>query len=163
MSGVNISDTTGEVYYSGDWQDIKEITRQLKIGEGKLSQVNEESVAYYQEMVDREIDQMCQELYYVPLTTYNQTQPDGTVVKIFPGNIRRLARYWTAGLMVQSEFQGIAQNASEQAISYLEDSKRELLKTILFNMRIYGQVYKSNVSRTYPPQFQPGKFPEPDF
>jgi hypothetical protein len=159
----DISDTTGEEYYSGSYKDIEKIVSVLEVGRGKLSTVTMEDVNYYQEMVDREIDDVVGELYHVPLRAMNQCQPDGTTKRVFPGGIRRLARYWTAGLLLLNEFQGLTQNTTDQAQGYIDTSRRELFRAIRFNQRLLGQELKSNISRTMPPSMQPPDLPEANF
>jgi len=159
---MGTSSTTGQTFYSKDWEDVKDVTRTLNIGEGKLSQINQPLVEKYQEMVDREIDSMLSDLYWVPLKAFNQYQPDGTTKGVFPGDVRRLARFWTAGLLLRSEFQGLEPNANEGALNYIEDARRELYKMIRFNHRIQGQVMKHGI-RTMLPTMAPPAYNEPDF
>jgi len=157
------SPTTGEEYYSGSWKDVRNVLRVLDIGEGKLANVTMELVNYYQEMIDREIDGVLSELYHVPLRSLNQAQPDGSTKRVFPGTIRRLAVYWTAGLMLLNEFQNLAQNVTDQAQGYIEDARRELFAVMRPNQRLWGQEMKSNISRTLPPPLQPADLPEANF
>jgi hypothetical protein len=160
---TDISPTTGEAYYSGSWTDIQNVLRVLNIGEGKMAKVTESLVAFYQEMVDRDIDEILIELYHVPLRAMNQVQPDGTTKRVFPGSVRRSARYWAAGLLLLNEFQNLAQNITEQAQAYVEDSKKEIFAISVYNHRLVGQRRKSNLSRTVPPNFQPPHFVEANF
>lgn len=157
------SDITGEEYYSGTWEDIKSVTGVLEIGEGQLASVTMETVNYYQEMVDRQIDTSLGSLYHVPLRAMNQLQPDGTTKAVFPGAIRRLARYWSAGLLLLNEFQQLSTNATDQAEGYIDQSKRELFASMRMNQRLWGQEFKSNISRTLPPTMQPPDLPEANF
>jgi len=120
-------------------------------------------VNYYQEMIDREIDDILGELYHVPLRSMNQCQPDGTTKRVFPGAIRRLARYWSAGLLLLNEFQSLAQNINDQGQAYIDDSRRELYSAMRMNHRLWGQEFKSNISRTMPPTMQPAELPEASF
>ncbi len=159
----DISPTTGEQYYSGSWQDVRNILRVLDIGEGKLAKVTMELVNFYQEMVDRDIDQELTEVYHVPLRAMNQCQPDGTVKRVFPGDVRKLARYWSAGLLLLNEFQQLNQNLTDQAQGYIDDSRRGIHALTRFNHRIWGQERKSNISRTMPPTAQPADLPEANF
>lgn len=160
---ADISPTTGEMYYSGTWQDVRNILRVLDIGEGKLAKVTMDLVNYYQEMVDRDIDQELTEVYHVPLRSMNQIQPDGTTKRVFPGDVRKLARYWTAGLLLMNEFQQLASNITDQAQGYIDDSRRGIYGLTRFNHRIWGQERKSNISRTMPPTAQPAELPEANF
>lgn len=155
--------STGEQYYSGSYQELQEILRVLNIGEGKLAKVTEVMTNHYQEMVDREIDALLEPLYHVPLRAMNQVEPDGTLKRVFPGDVRRLAKYWTSGLMLLSEFQGLAQNVTDQAQSYIDDSRKGIYAIIRFNHRIPGQERKSHISRTMPPGMQPPAIPEANF
>ncbi len=159
---MGTSSVTGQEFYSGDWEDIRSICRVLNIGEGKLAKVNQSTVEYYQEMVDREIDGMLSDLYEVPLKKFNQVQPDNTTKSLFPGEIRRLSRYWTAGLLIRSEFQQLEPNASDSAQSYIEDSRKELFRIIRFNHRLIGQRMKHPI-HTMPPGMAPPAYTEPDF
>jgi hypothetical protein len=160
---VDISPTTGEQYYSLSWSEIQEILRVLNIGEGKLAQVTEIMTNHYQEMVDREIDALLNPLYQVPLRAMNQIQPDGSLKRVFPGDIRRLAKYWVAGLMLLSEFQNLSQNVTDQAQAYVDDSRKALYAIIRFNHRIPGQEFKSQISKTLPAAIQPPSIPEANF
>jgi hypothetical protein len=159
----NTSDTTGEQYYSGDWKDVKNVLSVLDIGEGKLAKVTMELVNFYQEMIDRDIDDIVGELYHVPLRSMNQCQPDGTTKRVFPGAVRRTAIYWTAGLLLLNEFQQLSQNVTDQAQGYVDDSRRQVYAIIRFNHRLWGQELKSNISRTLPPSMQPPDLPEANF
>jgi len=159
MAG-NISPITGQEFYSGPWTNIQNVCRVLNIDGGKLSQITMELVNFYQEMVDREIDGQLNELYHVPLRAMNQCQPDGTTKAVFPGTVRRMAIYWSAGLLLLNEFQQLSTNETDQARGYIDDAKRDLFNTIRFNQRLWGQELKSNISRTLPPSMQPGDLPE---
>jgi len=159
------SPTTGQEFYSGDWTEIKNIVMILQIGEGRASKVNMQLVEEFQEKVDREIDSMLEALYWTPLRPIKRAQPDGSTKTYFDGNIRRLAQYWSAGLLVLSTFQQLAQQTTDVAERYVEDSKKELNRMIQFNvrLRVPAQQMKSNISHTLPPGFQPPFKPEPDF
>lgn len=160
---IDISPTTGEQYYSGSWLEIQEVLRVLNIGEGKLAKVTEEMTNHYQERTDREIDAILEPLYHVPLRAMNQVQPDGAIRRVFPGDIRRIAVYWTSGLLLLSEFQQLSQNVTDQSQAFIDDSRRSLFAVIRFNHRIPGQERKSHISRTVPPSMQPPAIPEPNW
>ena len=130
---ADISPSTNQEFYSGSWENIRNVCRAIKMGEGKLAKVTQELVNYYQELVDREIDAQLENYYYVPLIAYNQVMPDGVTRSVFPGDIRRHATYWTAGLLLQSEFQGNEPNAQEAATQYIEESKKMLYNMMRFN------------------------------
>jgi hypothetical protein len=160
---IDISPTTGEDYYSGSWEDLKNILRALDIGEGKLSKITMELVNFYQEMVDREVDDQLQELYHVPLRAMNRVQPDGTTKRVFPGSLRRLALYWAAGLILLNEYQQLGTNTTDQAQGYVDESRRQLFALKRPNHRLYGQELKSNISRTMPPSLQPSDLSDANF
>jgi len=157
------SATTGEEYYSGSWKNVQNVLRVLDIAEGKLAKVTMELVNFYQEMVDRDIDDIVGDLYHVPLRAMNQVQPDGTTKRVFPGAVRRLAIYWTAGLLLINEFQNLSQNITDQGQAYVDDSRRQTHAIVRFNHRLWGQELKSNLSRTVPPSMQPPDLPEANF
>ena len=159
----DISDTTGEQFYSGTWENIQNVLRVLDIGEGKLAKVTQPLINEYQETVDRNIDDIVTELYHVPLLRVNQKQPDGTTKKVLPGAVARAAKYWTAGLILKNEFSQLSQNVTDQAQGYIDDARREMFSIIRFNHRLYGQRRKSHMSRTMPPGMQPPAFPEANF
>jgi len=161
---MDLSPTTQSEYYSGDWQSIRNICRVLKMGEGRLAKITQELVNFYQEMVDREIDGELTQYYYIPIRGYNVWMPDansgaGATVKVFPGNIRTIARYWTAGLLLTSEFQGLDPNTNESANNYIIDSKQKIFDIIKFSRRIPGARWKSR-QRPMPPTLDPGYLPE---
>jgi hypothetical protein len=160
---ASISPTTGQTFYSGEWEDIRSVLSVLDIDEGKLSTISELDVNYYQEMVDRDIDAILEELYHTPLRSMNRVQPDGTTKLVFPGDVRRAARYWTAALVMMNQFQQLSQNLTDQATSYIEDARKQIHELRRFNHRIPGQVRKSHLSRTMPPSMQPAAIPEPNF
>lgn len=160
---ADLSPSTGEEFYSGTWQDVKSVLSVMDIDEGKLATLNEPVVNKYQEMVDREIDGILEELYHTPLISMRRVQPDGTTKVVFPGDLRRAARYWTAALLMLNEFQQLSQNTTEQATTYIEDSRKQIYAMKRFNHRIPGQRRKSHLSRTIPPNFQPPSIPEQDY
>jgi hypothetical protein len=162
---ADLSPVTGEQYYSGDWSDIQEIIRVLNIGEGKMAQVNQPMVNHYQEMIDRDIDSLLNDTYQVPLRSFNMigltgTQGAGPQGRVFPGDVRRAARYWVAGQLLISEFQQLEANITEQATQMVSDARMQVFAMSRPNHRIIGQRRKSNISRTMPPNLQPSAFPE---
>lgn len=256
MSG-SISSTTGEEFYSGTWNDIKEVLRVLNIGEGKMSQVTQSMVENYQEMVDRDIDALLQDTYQTPIRAFNMVQPTsgstpavpggsvfgavaivngastvtvtaawiftpttvvvsiitpiggdqifatveqstisasgfvatlsspaptngysmsyiataasipgaagegaGATVRVFPGDVRRAARYWVAGQLLVNEFQQLEGNLTEQATQMVVDARMQVFAFSRPTHRIPGQRRKSNISRFMPPGLQPSAFPE---
>lgn len=159
----DISPTTGEEYYSGSWSEIQEILSVIDIGEGRMAKVTQPMVNHYQQMVDRDMDAILSEVYHCPLRAMNQMQPDGVTRRVFPGDVRRCARYWVAGLLLLNEFQALAQNITDQATGYIDDSKKQIYALKRYSHRIPGQERKSQLSRTIPPNFQPASIPEQDF
>ena len=159
----DISETTGEEFYSGDWEKVKMVLSVLNIEEGKIATITQPTVNNYQEMVDREVDAILEDTYHVPLRAMNQMQPDGVTRRVFPGDVRRYTRYWAASLLLLNEFQQLAQNTNEQATTYIEDSRRQIYAMKRFTHRIPGMERKSHLSRTVPPNFQPPFLPEQDF
>lgn len=157
------SPTTGEQYYSGDWTDVQDVLRVIDIGEGKMAKVTQPMVNRYQERVDREIDAVLTELYQTPLRAMNQVQPDGSLKRVFPGDVRHCALYWTAGLVLLNEFQQLAQNITDQATQYVDESKKKAYAMKRYSHRLPGQERKSHISRTISPTFQPPFLPEQDF
>jgi hypothetical protein len=160
---AEVSNVTGMPYYSGTWQDVRDHARTLKIGEGKIATLSQEVINKWQEYVDREIDGILHELYYVPIRYFNQMQPNGVKKKIYPGEIVALALTWVCAQVVANEFSGVDPNASEQAQTLMEESKKKLQDMVKYCKRIQGQEVKSNISRTMPPTMQPPFFPEPQF
>jgi hypothetical protein len=254
---MDISPSTGEQYYSGDWSDIQDVLRVLSIGEGKMSQVTQTMVNRYQEMVDRDIDALLQDTYQTPIRAFNMVQPTisstpavpggsvfgsvaiasgsntvtistswsftpttvivsvitpvngdqifatvdqstisehgfiatlsspvsasgyllsyvataaaipgssgagvGATVRVFPGDVRRAARYWVAGQLLVNEFQQLAENITEQATQMVVDARMQVFAFSRPTHRIPGQRRKSNISRFMPPGLQPSAFPE---
>lgn len=254
---ADISPSTGEEFYSGDWTAIQDVLRVLNIGEGKMSRVTQPMVNRYQEMVDRDIDALLQDTYQTPIRSFNVVQPVGTgtpaipggsksgsqaitvgtavvtvsgqawgfiptsvivsvikpaggdnlfatvrggsisadgfivdlssnagtgyvlsyvvsreefvgtqasgtgsQVRVFPGDVRRAARYWTAGQLLVNEFQQLESNLTEQATQMVSDARMQVYAFSRPTHRIPGQRRKSNISRTMPPNLQPSAFPE---
>lgn len=160
---ADISKTTGEEFYSGSFSDIKEILSVIDIGEGRMAKVTQPMVNNYQETIDRDIDALLMELYHTPLRAMNQVQPNGLTKRVFPGDVRRCSRYWVAGLILLNEFQGLAQNITDQATQYVEDAKKQIYAMRRFSHRVPGQERKSHLSKTMTPNMQPASIPEQDF
>lgn len=160
---VDISDTTGEIYYSSTFEDIKKWVSILNIDGGALDNIGNQNVAVYQEDVDRLIDDEMSEVYHVPFRAINRVQPDGDTVTVFPGQLIMVARYWVAGLLFLNEFQQLGTNTSDQAEQYLTIARRRLYSLRRFENRLIGQEFKSNISRTIPPSMQPPARPEANF
>jgi hypothetical protein len=162
---ADISATTNETFYSGTWQDVQDIIRVLNIGEGKMAQVTQPMVNRYQEMVDRDIDAILNDTYQTPIRAFNLVgltgaQGLGTQGRVFPGDVRRAARYWVAGQLLVSEFQQLEANITEQATQMVSDARMQVFAMGRPTHRIPGQRRKSNISRTMPPNLQPSAFPE---
>ena len=161
---MGVSPTTNEEFYSGDYTELAIIAPNLDIGSsgGALNNggISQADVEKTQERVDRLIDGILSELYYVPLRHFNRTLPNGDTEKVFAGDIRKLAQYWTVGLLMQSQFQQSDVNISETAIQYIESSMLEVNQIVKFGHRIQGQRMRSNYSRTMPPSMQVGRTPE---
>ena len=155
-----INPRTGQEYYARHFQDIVNIARVLNIGGGRLQKLTPDLVRYYMDMVEQSIDGYLEEYYFTPIRLYNLVMPDGTLKKVFPGKLRRLAQYWTAGLLLTSEFQQLDSNTNELLNSYMDDSRAELFQFTSFEQRIPGALWRSGISRTMPPTMQPPKPPE---
>jgi hypothetical protein len=160
---ADLSPTTGEQYYSGDWTDIQDTLRVFNIGEGRMAKIDQPMVNRFQETVDRESDAILEDVYHTPFRAMNQMQPDGTTKRVFPGDLRRYTRYWTAALLLLTEFQQLEQNLTDQMSSTIDDSKKSVFALKRYTHRVPGQRRKSHFSRTIPPNFQPPSIPEPDF
>ena len=156
----DISPTTGEIFYSLGWVGIQDTLRILDLGEGKMSKVSQPMVNRYQEMVDRQIDAILQEVYQTPLRAMNQVQPSGLTKRVFPGDVTWAARYWTAGQILLAEFQQLEQNMTDQAKEFIDEAKKTVYAMTSPNHRAPGQRRKSNISRTMPPNMQPPQMPE---
>ena len=122
----------------------------------KLVNISPVKVENMQRLVDDAIDGKLTEYYFTPLVCYNQAQPGGGVRKVFPGNIRLLATQWVAGLILQTEFQNSEPNFSDQAVRFVEESKRELQEIVDYSVRIPGQRRK-HPCPTMPPNLAPSK------
>lgn len=156
----DISPTTGEIFYSGGWQNIQDVLRVLDIGEGKMSKVNQPMVNRYQEQVDRQVDAILQEVYQTPLRATNQVQPSGLTKRVFPGDVTWASRYWAAGVIMLAEFQQLEQNMTDQAKEMVDEAKKTVWAMTRPDHRVPGQRRKSNISRTMPPNLQPPQMPE---
>jgi hypothetical protein len=159
----NISPTTGEIFYSGEWERIRDLLRVLNIGPGILNTITSEMVNRYQEMVDRDIDAILSARYHTPIIAVNKKQPDGVVRRIFPGDIVAGARYWTAGLLLSNEFQQLEQNTQEQVEGYIETGRRKVITIARSTHTIPGQELKGSYTRTMPPNLQPLPPPSRDW
>lgn len=163
---LDVSATTGEQYYSGTAADVITFLRVLNVGEGLADRITFDDVNRYQEMIDRDIDAILGGLYYVPLRSFNQIQPafdnfgKQVVVKTFPGDVRRIARMWTAGQILLSEFQQLEPNSTDQATALMNDAKTEIYYLAKPTHWLAGQRRKSNISHTIDGHFQPPALPE---
>lgn len=143
-------------YYSGPEENILMFCKSLNISDDRLASVSPVKVEKYQRIVDDAIDGYICEYYFTPLTAYNQVQPNGSIRKVFPGKIRFLAIQWTAGLLLQSEFQNMEPNMHEAGVRFVEEAKKEMQQIVDFSTRIPGQRRK-HPSPTMPPNLAPSK------
>lgn len=155
----NINPDTAQEYYSGTFEDVKMFCKSLNIDEGRLSSVKSTNIEKYQSMVDGAIDGYFAETYFLPIKPYNQVDANGEVHLIFPKRLRLLAQQWTAGLLLTNEMQHQDQNMNEAGQNLIQEAKKEIYQMTLWNHRIPGQRYKSAVSHTLPPNFEPPKAP----
>ena len=157
----NTDDSLKVEYYSGTISDVMLFCKSLNIGNGKLSKINTEIVEKYMAIVDGLIDSYLQDYYFVPVRKYNRVQIDGSLKKVFPGKIRLIALQWTAGLLLQSEFQNLQPNQSQAVMKYIEQARKEIYQITLYNARIPGLRWKANgISHFAPPELMPSKNPE---
>lgn len=154
----NSTTSTYEIgdYYSGSEDNILMFCKSLDISDDRLASVSPVKVERYQRIVDDAIDGYICEYYFTPLTAYNQVQPDGSIRKVFPGKIRFLAIQWTAGLILQSEFQNMEPNLHEAGVRFVEEAKKEMQQIVDFSTRIPGQKRK-HPCPTMPPNLAPSK------
>lgn len=143
-------------YYSGTVDTVMQFCKSVGVNGDKLVNISPVKVENMQRLVDDAIDGKLTEYYFTPLVCYNQVQPDGSIRKVFPGNIRLLAVQWVAGLILQTEFQNVEPNTNEQAVRFVEESKRELQEIVDYSVRIPGQRRK-HPSPTMPPNLAPSK------
>ena len=159
----NISPSTGQPYYSGDWeQDIKHLIKSTNVGEGIMNTVNMTEVTKYQEQVDRLIDAQLQALYKTPfkqLKVFNYEVDD--FVRIFPGKLVEIATYWTAGLVLKSEFQQQEPSVTEYVQNYMDYAMRMLAEIRAATERMEGQEWRAEISVFMPPNVMPLVRPEP--
>ena len=160
LPSSDVSVYTNQDFYSGSFSSIVDIVSLLNIGDGKMDKVNRQMVNRYQEMVDRAIDDILNEVYAVPLRQTNKMMPDGVVRKVFPGEVTRAARYWTAGLLMMNEFQQLATNVTEQVNSYVKEATDSLYEMKRPTHFLYGQRRKSTISKTFPPSLQAASTPQ---
>jgi hypothetical protein len=151
----NISTLTGEEFYSGPWQGVQEVLAVLKIGNAKLDSLTAESVNSFQERADREIDGILFDLYHVPFRAKYTMTPLGAYVLSFPGDLRSAAIYYTAGLLMASEFQATQSNMNDQTNVILDKAKNMVYDLKRNTHWIPASERKSNISRTMPPSWQP--------
>lgn len=155
MDKPDISPTTGCVFYSGPWTTIQDALAVLKIGNAKLDSLTVEVVNRFQELADREIDGILNDLYHTPFMPKQQMMPNGKYVESFPGDLRQAAIYYTSGLLMASEFQGVQSNINEQT-NVILDKARDMVYALRRNTHwIPLSERKSNVSRTMPTTWQP--------
>lgn len=156
---VSPSDNTWTFeYYAGTVADVMLFCKSLKIGNGKLSQITDKMVQKYMELINGNIDSMLEECYFVPVKRYNRVNPDGTITKVFPGKIRMLALQWTAGLLLQSEFQNLQPNQTESVSKYIEQSRKQIYELSKLNMHIPGLRWKANhISHFALPELMPSR------
>jgi hypothetical protein len=148
-----ISPTTGESYYSGEWDtNIKPLVKALKVGGGRLNTVDAAVLQRYQEQVDRLIDNQLMSLYVTPLVKmriYNRTED--VFVLTYPGRVQEAARYWVAGLLLKSEYQQLDANVNEAVQNYIDYALTLVEQCKSMTDRLEGQRWRADVSRFLPP------------
>lgn len=150
-----ISPTTNQVYYSGSWTNIAQVLKSLKVGEGKFDSLTKEEVNEFQERADREIDGILSDLYKTPFLSKKKMTPSGTYIDSFPGDLRQAAIYYTASMLMSSEFQMVAANTNDQVNLTVEKAKNMIYDLKRNTHWIAETERKSHISRTMPPTWQP--------
>ena len=161
--GVNVpSDSTWVFeYYAGTVADVLLFCKSLNIGNGKLSKITDQMVQKYMTLINGQIDSYLQEYYFVPVRRYNRVRPDGTLQKVFPGKIRLVALQWTAGLLLQSQFQNLQPNQTQAVSKYIQQARKQIYQLTIYNARIPGLRWKANgISHFAPPELMPSKNPQ---
>lgn len=143
-------------HYSGTVESVLLFCKSLDLSNDKLSNFQYPKIVQMQTIVDDAIDGYLNEYYFTPISPFNQVQLDGTVRKLFPGKIRFIAVQWTAGLLLQTQFQSLETNMNEQAQRFVEEAKKEIQQVIDYSTRIPGQKRK-HPSPTMPPNLAPSK------
>lgn len=157
----NGDETWSFEYYAGTVNDVLLFCKSLNIGNGKLCKITNEMVEKYMKLVNGHIDSYLQQYYFVPVRRYNRVNPDGTLEKVFPGKIRLTALQWTAGLLLQSQFQNLQPNQTEAVSKYIQEARKQIYQLTIYNARIPGLRWKANgISHFAPPELMPSKNPQ---
>lgn len=151
----------GIPYYSGTWTNIAEVLKVLKVGDGKLDSLTKEEVNNFQERADREIDGILNDLYHTPFRSKTRITPSGDYISVFPGDLQQAAIYYTAALLMASEFQGISSNTNDQTNLTVEKAKNMVFDLKRNTHWISTTERKSNISRTMPTTWQPAYTNQP--
>lgn len=152
---AELSPTTNQIFYSGSWSNIQKALKTLKVGEGKFDTLKKEEVNEIQERVDREIDGMLNDLYHTPFRVKKVKGWDGKFTDFFPGELRQAAIYWTAALLLSSEFQQVSANTNDQVNLTVEKAKQMVYDLRRNTHWIPSSERKSQISRTMPTTWQP--------
>lgn len=151
----SINPDTGQEYYCGTMEDVKVFCKSVNIDSGRLAGVAPKNLIHLMGLADSIINGYLSETYFLPIKKYNQVGVDGVPRLVFPGRIRYLAQQLVAGLLLMSEYQHQEQNLNEMGKTMVEEAKKEIHQMTLWSHRIPGQRYKSVISRTSPPNFEP--------
>jgi hypothetical protein len=159
----SISPTTGEPFYSGDWEKhIRPLVKALSVGAGKLNTVAQADVERQQEQTDRLIDNKLQGLYVVPLSRYRVYNRTGhTFVLTYPGRVQEAARYLVAGLLMKAEYQQLDSNVNEAVQNYIDYGMTVLEDLRAMTDRLEGQELRPDISAFLPGGIMPYTRPEP--
>lgn len=158
---AEISPVTGQIFYSGTWSNISQVLKTLKVGEGKLDSLTKEEVNDFQERADREIDAILSDLYHTPFLIKKKMSPSGAYIDFFPGDLRQAAIYYTAAMLMSSEFQMVSANTNDQVNLTVEKAKQMVFDLKKNTHWIPNTERKSNISRTMPPSWQPAWVNQP--
>jgi len=150
-----LSPTTGENFYSGSYTNIAEVLSVLKIGNGKLDAMTKETVNSFQERADREIDGILNDLYHTPFRHKYKMNPQGEYILSFPGDLRQAAIYFTAAMLIASEFQSAVSNTNDATNAMFEKAKNMVYDLKRNTHWIAATERKSHISRTMPMTWQP--------
>lgn len=158
-----ISPTTGEPFYSGDWdRHIKPLVKALSVDSGKLNTVKASVIERFQEQVDRLIDNKLEALYVVPLAQqriFNRTK--NAFILSYPGKVQEAARYWTAGLLMKAEYQQLDSNVNDAVQNYIDYAVTIVEEIRSMTDRLQGQETRGDLSVFLPSGVMPRVRPEP--
>jgi len=144
MPQDDLSNITGEVYYSGTSANVIRMMKQIEaendqvVENVSVTDVDTESINVFQEGIDREIDDRLRASHKVPIYPYFVGAKHDSKQRVFPGLIKEAAVLLTAVRILRSQLYDVNPQQSDSLTQYTDQAELKLKEYQMGVSRIPG-------------------------